>query len=85
MPEVLGLLLPLFVAKSARKRLRKTASFLTVIAFTALSLGTLVSGCGGSSTPATTTPVPQTYTVAVTATDQVTGVKGVVNLKLTVQ
>jgi hypothetical protein len=84
---VLGLLLPLLAVKSAQKRLLKTATLLTVPAFVGLSLGAVVglSGCGGSSTPATTPPAAQSYTVAVTATDQNSGLKSEINLTLTVQ
>jgi sugar lactone lactonase YvrE len=84
-PIALGfLLLPFAGMKTVRRRLRQIPQLTFVLAIT-LSLGVVLglSGCGGKSSAASQ---PTTsYTVAVTATDTVTGAHSSVNVTLNVQ
>jgi sugar lactone lactonase YvrE len=84
-PMALGfLLLPLAGMKTVRRRLRQIPQLTMVLAIT-LSLGVMLglSGCGGK-TPVVNPPATS-YTVAVTATDTVTGAHSSVNITLNVQ
>jgi Divergent InlB B-repeat domain len=88
-PVALGfLLLPLLGITAAHKRLRQMPRLPLALLVVGLSLGAVlgISGCaGGSTPPTTTTAAPQTYTVAVTATDTTTKAQSSTNLTLTVQ
>jgi hypothetical protein len=75
------LLLPLAGVKPIRRRLQRMPRLL--IALVALGAVAGLIGCGGHDTP--TLPTVKSYTVAVTATDQVTGAKSSVNVTLNVQ
>lgn len=73
--------------KAARERLRQMPRLLAVLLAVGISLGAVlgISGCAGGSTIPTATTTPQSYTVVVTATDNVTQAKSMTNLTLTVQ
>ena len=83
----IGLLLPLFGAGAARKRLRRLPVLLAVAG---LSLGALgLIGCGGGGRGGFSQPAAShtsaTYAVAVIARDSVTGLQNTTNLALTMQ
>ncbi len=83
-PVALGfLLLPLAGMKSVHRRLRQIPRLTVALAVMVLSLGALLglSGCGGNGASQTA----KTYTVAVTATDVITGAHSSVNVTLNVQ
>jgi hypothetical protein len=79
------LLLPIVGGRGARRRWMQ-APALGVVLAVVVCLGALVglSGCGGAA-PQGGGSAPQTYTVAVTATDENTGWKSTTDLSLTVQ
>jgi hypothetical protein len=78
------LLLPMAGIKPVRRRLRNLAGF-SMVLVAALSMGALVclSGCGSGS--GFFNQAPTHYTVAVTATDTVTGAHSSTNVTLNVQ
>jgi hypothetical protein len=77
------LLLPVAGIKPVRRRLRKMPGLPVVLAAAALSLGAMVclSGCGSSGF----TQGSKSYTVAVIATDAVTGAHSSISVTLTVE
>jgi hypothetical protein len=79
------LLLPMAGIKRVRRRLRKMPGLPVVLAAAALSLGAMVclTGCGSSG--GFFNQAPTQYTVAVTATDTVTGAHTSTSVTLNVQ
>ncbi len=83
-PIALGLLLlPMLGMRAARRRVLEAPPKVAILTLVSLTAAIGLSGCGSSSQTSTLTP--QTYTVAVTATDQTTGWKTTSDVTLLVQ